>query len=129
VIFLFANEGYGWPFVTAVRRYAQEGDVAVTVVISSRNIGRRRGRLRQAAVAWWLLRHVGFVLPIVVDRRCRIRVVKDVNSDAFGKRIASSDVGVIAGFNQIFRAPIRTRFARLVNAHPSLLPFYRGPVP
>jgi methionyl-tRNA formyltransferase len=43
--------------------------------------------------------------------------------------VRPGDHGVIAGFNQIFRKPLIARFASLANFHPSLLPFYRGPVP
>jgi len=36
---------------------------------------------------------------------------------------------VVAGFNQIFREETIRRFTALLNFHPSLLPYYRGPVP
>jgi methionyl-tRNA formyltransferase len=43
--------------------------------------------------------------------------------------IRPEDHGVIAGFNQIFKSDTIGSFRSLVNFHPSVLPFYRGPVP
>ncbi len=55
--------------------------------------------------------------------------VGDVNSPYFYNRISKTDVGIVAGFNQIFRNKIILRFKFLVNFHPSILLLYRGPVP
>jgi methionyl-tRNA formyltransferase len=38
-------------------------------------------------------------------------------------------MGFIAGFNQIFHEETISLFVSLYNFHPSLLPYYRGPVP
>jgi UDP-4-amino-4-deoxy-L-arabinose formyltransferase/UDP-glucuronic acid dehydrogenase (UDP-4-keto-hexauronic acid decarboxylating) len=52
-----------------------------------------------------------------------------VNAPAFLSRIPAGADGLVAGFNQIFKPAAIERFASLVNVHPSLLPFYRGPTP
>ena len=44
-------------------------------------------------------------------------------------RALNADVVVMAGFNQILKAPLIEAFPRVLNVHPSLLPAYRGPVP
>ena len=129
MIFLFCNEGFGGPFLRAAQMYSREHPVALTVVHSVPKTPEGaglRGLLRGA-------RH-GFQL----DRRKRafkaatgltLILRSDVNRGAFAQRIGARDHGIITGFNQIFRRPTIERFATLVNFHPSLLPYYRGPVP
>jgi len=53
----------------------------------------------------------------------------DVNSPVFYERIGNEDVGIVTGFNQIFRSQVLYRLGLVVNVHPSVLPLYRGPVP
>ncbi|MEL6180451.1 MAG: formyltransferase family protein [Myxococcota bacterium] len=40
-----------------------------------------------------------------------------------------ADLGVMAGFNQIFKEPLLKALPPIINIHPSLLPLYRGPHP
>jgi methionyl-tRNA formyltransferase len=56
-------------------------------------------------------------------------IIDNINSLAFKARIQPGDHGIVAGFNQIFQKDTISLFKSLVNFHPSLLPFYRGPVP
>ena len=44
-------------------------------------------------------------------------------------KIPPGSHGIVAGFDQIFRRQAIGSFQSLVNFHPSILPFYRGPVP
>ena len=116
MIHLFANDRYGGPFVDAATQL--RGGPAVTVVRSA--LGSTRppvaGRLANRARR-------------TIGRRLREITVPDINSSAFVERIGPADHVIVAGFNQIFGDPDIDRFATLVNFHPSLLPFYRGPVP
>jgi methionyl-tRNA formyltransferase len=52
-----------------------------------------------------------------------------VNAEPFLSKVAGGSDGIVCGFNQIFRAPLISKFRTLTNCHPSVLPFYRGPMP
>ena len=129
MIWIFANDRYGRPFVEAARAFANERDMRISVALSTKNL-RRPGRVASAlAHTRWTLKRLGFLAPLFLDRRTVIRLVPDVNSEAFWRHLTQSDHGVICGFDQIFTERAIGRFATLVNFHPSLLPRYRGPVP
>jgi len=131
MIYLFCNEGYGRAFIRAVQQYkANHRDFRVILVFSSKTmiprlsdgVSRRRmfiGRLRAAFVR--LGKALRYRLPVLL--------VYDVNKPGFYNRISHKDSGIIAGFNQIFRENSLKRFKEMLNFHPSLLPYYRGPVP
>jgi methionyl-tRNA formyltransferase len=126
--YLFCNEGYGAPFIAAAARASRELDVPLTLVFSTRGIEppppdglvasvrRRLSRARHTAA---LRRRYG--LPVLL--------AADVNGEGFHARLEAVSHGIVTGFNQIFRRPTIERFRTLVNFHPSLLPYYRGPVP
>ena len=129
-MFLFTNEAHGEPFVLAARTLAQERNIPLTVVLpAQKQKAPRRGlseyltavrlALRNARRAHWNARRW----------RIRVQVAKNVNSDAFIRKIPRDSVGLVAGFSQIFRAPAIDRFRWLVNCHGSLLPYFRGPMP
>lgn len=65
----------------------------------------------------------------IARRRRRVWLVEDVNDPQFHSRLPPNSHGLITGFAQIFKQPTIDRFETLVNLHPSLLPFYRGPDP
>lgn len=121
VVHLFCNESYGQPYLEAAAVWAHAHDIPLHAWHSSRAEGsaawRRRARARMRR--WRSGRR------LAVPLRC----VPDVNAPDFLARIAPGDVGAVAGFDQIFASAAIARFASLVNFHPSLLPFYRGPVP
>ena len=129
MIWIFANDRYGRPFVEAARVFARERDTQISIALSTKNL-RRPGRVASALVhIRWTLKRLGFLAPLFLDRRTVIRLVPDVNAEAFWMRVTKSDHGVVCGFDQIFSERAIGRFATLVNFHPSLLPRYRGPVP
>ena len=64
-----------------------------------------------------------------VRRGTVVRLVEDVNDRRFCGSVPHGAHGAVTGFNQILRKPTIDRFASLVNVHPSLLPYYRGPAP
>ncbi len=129
MIWLFANKGFGGPFLAVAARLAAERESGVTGVVSDRiapritGFRRLRRRLRSGLTRARRERAYSEEsgLPTIA--------VEDVNSSGFIGRIGPDDHGVIAGFDQIFRAPLIGRFSTLVNFHPSMLPYYRGPVP
>src|SRR5437868_609039 len=127
MIYLFTNRTYGAPFQDAAARFSSRHGTPVTVVFSGH---RRRERqnggpvasLRSLAARWRAGREpaVGGLPQLTVD---------DVNAPAFVEAIEPGDIGIIAGFDQIFAAQTIAGFRSFVNIHPSLLPFYRGPEP
>ena len=126
MIYLFTNRSYGAPFLDAAGRFARTTGTPITVVLSGH---RRRDRangavggLRALAKRWRGFRDAAAAgLPVMH--------VDDVNAPSFIASIEPGDHAVMAGFDQIFKAPAIAQFTSFVNVHPSLLPFYRGPEP
>ncbi|MBC5808449.1 MAG: hypothetical protein DLM53_11050 [Candidatus Eremiobacter antarcticus] len=127
MIYHFVSDAnYGAPFIRVLTTFAQRHGVAATVVWSTlREPARRRRSLRSVARSTEQLvmrrLHPRFELPAIR--------VKEVNDTVFSERIAQNDIGIVSGFNQIFKADTLARFQSIVNIHPSVLPLYRGPTP
>jgi methionyl-tRNA formyltransferase len=119
VIYLFGNEGpYGRAVLAAARRCVRRaGSVAVVLARSEATEDRARDRLRHEQRR--LERELG--VPTVL--------LADVHQPAFLDRLTGRDHGIIAGFDTILSRPVVDHLSSLVNLHPSLLPYYRGPVP
>jgi methionyl-tRNA formyltransferase len=128
MIYLFSNRSYGTPFVAAATRYSSRAGVPITVVMSPKS---RHGRQREGPVD--AIRTMASRLrkgkPSPVKGALPEILVPDVNDREFIDSIRPGDVGIIAGFDQIFSKAAIDRFAEFVNFHPSLLPYYRGPEP
>jgi len=127
MIYLFSNRSYGAQFLDAAARFSRRRRTPITAVFSGRRL-RERGHGGPVA----MLRSLAARLRAGSDPAANglpVLVVPDVNAPAFVSSIGPGDVGVIAGFNQIFGAAAISRFKSFVNFHPSLLPFYRGPEP
>ena len=129
VIHLFCNLHYGAPYLSAAATFARAHGVLVHVVLSGRK-GPPGSPLRAITRAprqgwkrWRTRRRVRRETGLAVHH------VTDVNAPSFLARIAHEDHGVVCGFDQIFGQESIDCFASIVNFHPSLLPFYRGPVP
>ena len=130
---LFCNPRYGHAFERAFRAWcARRGERGFFVVRSLRGEfgtgGPVRARLRTA------LRRARIAAGDAASRWHgeNLLHVEDVNAPAFRDRLRRAPppvFGVVAGFNQIFRPGTIGLFERLYNFHPSLLPYYRGPVP
>jgi methionyl-tRNA formyltransferase len=122
---LFCNKGYGAAFEAAFRQWCRSRRQRDRAVVHSlRGVipeGARPWRARLAAVnALRRLTGEGLI------------EAEDVNTPGFARRCFEGPLpvqGIVAGFNQIFSAETIARFAHLYNFHPSLLPYYRGPVP
>jgi len=129
MIYLFSNPVYGEPFIRKAQQYAIIYRYPMRLVFSARTIY-PRGRMER-----FLRRSVNFLSNRYSEIQLRHRwnmpvlFVEDVNASHFSSRISYRDVGIIAGFNQIFKKDVIEKFRLLVNFHPSLLPLYRGPVP
>lgn len=131
-MWIFSNQGYGFGediLAEAVRVASVQG-MRYHVVISTKNIGKKYKQRKS------LLNLVGGFLSvfiyqffIVIRLKLLPIFVEDINAKAFQKRIEPGDIGVIAGFDQIFKDKSIARFGALVNFHPSLLPLYRGANP
>jgi formyl transferase-like protein len=136
-LWVFSNEsyGYGEEICEACARYASAKGLTYKIVFSAKggaeqfapfnfespqNVARsfkaRIGRLNKLRQ---LRKRLG-TLPVWVA---------NVNSAEFHEQIQSGDIGIIAGFDQIFRPVVIDRFEQFINVHPSVLPLYRGPVP
>lgn len=125
---LFCNERYGRPFERAFRRWCAANRCGEFLVVRStrhepadRSLPARLRRLGRRA------------RTMASGRRDHVVPAADVNDAAFVRKwLAPGNgalFGLVAGFNQIFREATIRRFTALLNFHPSLLPFYRGPVP
>jgi len=127
--YLFCNNGYGQAFMEVAVMYAHRHKVPMAIVYSSRR-GRSANRLRQilSPIKSFFLDAIASA-KLTRNLRIPVILVPDVNSWWFRRRIMSEDSGIVCGFNQIFRARTIDSFGTLVNFHPSVLPFYRGPVP
>lgn len=127
LVVLFCNERYGRAFEEAFRRWGtRRRDPRLRVVRSLKGMVPAGTRGGAARLGVSLRNRLGAGRPGGIVR------VEDVNEPRFGDAYLSTEgrvFGVVAGFNQIFRPSTIARFDRLLNFHPSLLPFYRGPVP
>ncbi|HKY34056.1 MAG TPA: formyltransferase family protein [Candidatus Polarisedimenticolia bacterium] len=124
---LFCNDGYGLPFEAALRGWCARGPSRRFLVVKSLRHGTAPGDGGSLAR-----------LRLAVSNRLRIlggeRTVlsENINDPRFAGsflRARGRLFGVVAGFNQIARPETIRRFTALYNFHPSLLPYYRGPVP
>ncbi len=131
MIYLFCNEGYGEAFLKAAEDFNNlyKHKVKITVVYSA-PVSKPKSFLRgiQIYVKEWR-RNKNRKKTFRNETGLDFLLTKNVNSWFFRKKINSDDFGVIAGFNQIFDCKTIARFKSLINIHPSILPFYRGPVP
>ncbi len=128
-IYLFTNNDFGLEFQKVACRLVREKNVNIIMVFSGKRklpIGRARQFLFKILVFF-----KDFWRAILLTRRLDMSVfiVDNVNSASFLKMIHDDDHGIIAGFDQIFKANLISKFNTLVNWHPSVLPLYRGPLP
>ena len=121
-VYLFCNTGYGIPFIRSLCRFAPAGiRLNRTIVLSSRTPLSLPRRLSRRLKLLWALRQL--------RTGCRIVFTHDVNSSNFTQCIPAEAIGIVGGFNQIFRTQAIQRFGSLINVHPSVLPLYRGAIP
>lgn len=120
---LFCNQAYGRAAMEALAALSKrDPQFELTVVLSLKGAG-AEDTLRRKLRGSWRRRKLARELGLSVLG------ASDVNAPEFLAQLPQRAHGLVVGFNQIFRAPLIARFETLANAHPSLLPFYRGPVP
>ena len=134
MIYLFCNTGYGNSFLRKFIKYAKENKMEGTVVFSGnqiRLIDKNFKRIVLYRIKELIRLCKNNIRELIFSKRYGVKVifVYDINAKSFSTKIKKNDVGIIAGFNQIFKNETIKRFQKIVNFHPSLLPFYRGPVP
>lgn len=131
-IYHFANLVYGLPFIEYYKTYPIDAlsQLDITIVISRHKSTKRRfqrlRKIRQKYRDWRDLRNCRQRFR---DVPVRILFVTDVNSDFFLHQIPNGSIGICSGFNQIFSQGLINQFEVCLNVHPSILPYYRGPVP
>lgn len=125
MFYLFTNHFMGRGFIESFVEICQQHDHPGTVVLSGRNWMKLRGfkhlkyKARQRAFARRLRKKHGI----------SVCIEKNINALSFQRQIGPKDKGLVAGFDQIFKADLIQRFDSLVNMHASILPYYRGPIP
>jgi hypothetical protein len=129
MLYLFCNEQYGLPFLQNAKNYSQKHALPIRIFFSGKGLfsAPQDSALLRKIRAWILKKNLEHRLHRVYG--VRIKIVSNVNSIAFQNQIPQNALGIIAGFNQIFKEITINRFDSLVNFHPSVLPFYRGPIP
>jgi methionyl-tRNA formyltransferase len=134
MIYLFCNRGYGNLFLREFIKYIKINEIEGVIVFSGNRIKlpNRDFKREIGHFVTNLLRVIKiFFKDKLLTKQYNVKVITidDINSHSFLSKINKYDFGIIAGFNQIFKDITIQRFHKLVNFHPSLLPFYRGPVP
>lgn len=122
-VYLFCNEAYGRAFEAVfVEHSRQDRSHDWRIVHSTRN--RRRPGIRERAK-----RAIDSARQVLGATQASRMYVQDVNSKDFVDSIEPGAIGVVAGFNQIFKPATIERFSIIVNFHPSILPHYSGAIP
>jgi methionyl-tRNA formyltransferase len=123
-IYHFTNLSFGAPFLAVWHGVKLKDTDKVVIILSQKKRSNSLSRvligMRNRYLAWLLRRHIGNV---------RIYWETDINRTGFLKKIRPDDVSICTGFNQIFSPELLALFKVAVNIHPSILPYYRGPVP
>jgi folate-dependent phosphoribosylglycinamide formyltransferase PurN len=122
VVYLFCNFDWGLNFLKAFlyfSRFWEKKSVSFKVVFSKKGASKKTLFIQRLKVSLWKLRY---------QTNVKIYDFKNINKVSFNKNY-SQVLGIIAGFNQIFKKETIEQFSLLVNFHPSILPLYRGPSP
>jgi methionyl-tRNA formyltransferase len=125
-IYHFANETFGKYFITVFENLRNKFPDQKFVLVISTITYTTTEKLFRSKIRAKVKRSLGEDINSIYDR---ILLCKSVNTKSFATSISNTDVGFISGFNQIFKPEIINRFGTLLNIHPSILPYYRGPVP
>lgn len=129
-VYHFANWGFGRPFLENYQHLPDALKAALDItLVFALNRKKPKG-------LWPRIKHQLYRLKTLRAYRrefkqsaVSISVAEDVNDAAFLEKIPEGSIGLCSGFNQIFSPALLDRFKVVVNVHPSVLPFYRGPVP
>lgn len=132
-VYHFSNIGFGLPFLESYKRMSAEKkrDFHLKIVFSTNygNGSRFRGRINKLMVILKYYFTYVFLLGFLLQKNISIFLISDVNNDSFIDRLDENSIGICTGFNQIFSKNLIEKFKKCLNVHPSVLPYYRGPVP
>lgn len=120
MLYHFCDDRFGSEFERRSLDLARHGGISVTFVHSDAPRRRPAAQIRRGA---------RLLVNRLREPRIRRLYVRDINSAEFLRKVKPGDHGVVTGFNQIFSREAINKFTSLVNVHPSLLPYYRGPDP
>lgn len=131
-IYHFANRGYGLPFINLYKSFSGHicASLDITVVFAKSKIKRDKFyylRKLKRDFQNWKSDHND--RKEFRDHPFKILFAEDVNNVKFLRQIPEGSIGICSGFNQIFSRDLINRFEVCLNFHPSILPYYRGPVP
>ena len=130
MIYLFCNEQYGESFIRSIQQYQSTRDnLHVALVFSSKTEASKSKLKTHLRLIIDKFRSILLQFQKTSFYKLPVLIVNDINKPRFYNRISHEDIGIIAGFNQILNGVTIARFKYIFNFHPSLLPFYRGPVP
>lgn len=135
-LYLFCNDNYGYEYLkTIIKLCNKYKKINLTVILSAKNFR----TLTDDSIKRRIIKKVYFLknlffpkskgFKLLKENKINFKFIKNINSKLFIKQIPYESMGIITGFNQIFRKDLISRFRILVNFHPSLLPSYRGPIP
>jgi len=135
-LYLFCNDNYGYEYLkTIIKVYDKYEKINLTVILSSKqfrissNDSIKRKIMKRIYFLKCLFFEESKCSKLLKKNKINFKFIKNINSKFFIEQIPYKSIGIIAGFNQIFRKDLISRFRILVNFHPSLLPSYRGPIP
>ncbi len=118
------RESYSTPFLDVAAAFEREHGIPITTLYCT-----RRSRMSLPfRVARGVRRNLRR-LPGPAHRLGRVKEFATMNAEPFRRSIVHPAHGVITAFPQILSADTIERFDSLVNFHPSVLPYYRGPAP
>lgn len=128
--YLFCNMHYGLSYLRVFSQFAIDHPKnEYVIVFSKRNL--HSDTLNVLDRIRSLFRFAEFKLRInmIVCGNCEIVLSESINTSDFVNAVPLHSIGFVAGFNQIFKQSLIDRFDRLINFHPSILPYYRGAIP
>lgn len=129
-VYHFANLGFGQPFLESYQDLPADLKATLNItVVFALNRKKPNGLWPRFKHQLYRLKARRAYRNEFKDRTFAICIVENVNDDAFLKKIPKGSIGLCSGFNQIFSQALLDRFKAIINVHPSILPFYRGPVP
>lgn len=129
-LYIFHNDEYGYEYVKkTIDLCKQHKDIEPFFVLSSKN--HTTSHILREKIKKFFNFHNPHIKTIflIKKNKFKYRIVHNINQKYFTKNIPKDSVGIICGFNQIFKKRTMEKFKLLINFHPSLLPAYRGPTP
>lgn len=131
-IYHFAHPTYGKPFLEYYQKLPQsiKDKIIVHIVFSLKGFEPKGSKwmiFLRKRYHYWKIKRV--IRRITQSKNIIIILVENVKETNFIKKIKPNSLGICTGFNQIFSKQLIGKFSTFINVHPSILPYYRGPIP